>query len=67
MNSQQDLENLEEEHKFEKLTQAQYEHVLIRMKKDLIATQLRAQDMRESTKSKEDIVGQEKERLRKVK
>lgn len=33
-----DLQALQEEHKFELLTQAQYEHVLTRMKKDLIAS-----------------------------
>lgn len=33
-----ELNMLQEEHKFELLTQAQYQHVLARMKKDLIAS-----------------------------
>lgn len=50
-----ELEQLQEEHKFELLTQAQYEHVLSRMKKDLIASQLKSTELKESLKSKMDI------------
>ena len=35
-----ELDQLVEEHEFEKLTQAQYEHMLKRMKADLISSQL---------------------------
>jgi len=49
------LEQLQEEHKFELLTQAQYEHVLARMKKDLIASQLDSTKLKESLKSKMEI------------
>lgn len=37
-----ELANLTEEHEFEKLAQAQYEHVLKRMKADLISSQLQS-------------------------
>jgi len=37
-----ELDGLKEEHEFEKLTQNQYEHMLDRMKKDLISSQLRS-------------------------
>ena len=62
-----ELEELQERHKFELLTQAQYEHVLTRMKKDLIASQLKSTEMKESLKSKTDIHTQEAEKLRRVK
>lgn len=67
LNTKTELEELKERHKFELLTQAQYEHVLTRMKKDLIASQLKSTEMKESLKSKMDIHGQEAEKLRKVK
>jgi hypothetical protein len=50
-----ELEQLQEEHKFQLLTQAQYEHVLARMKKDLIASQLKSTELKDSLKSKMDI------------
>jgi len=50
-----DLSSLIEEHAFEKLTQSRYEHMLARMKADLISSQLRSQDLKESMKSKGDI------------
>ena len=62
-----ELEQLQEEHKFEQLTQAQYEHVLMRMKKDLIASQLKSTELKDSLKSKMDIQQQEAEKLRRVK
>ena len=40
--NQTDFESLVEEHDFEKLTQCQYEHMLKRMKQDLISSQLRS-------------------------
>lgn len=67
LNTKTELEELKERHKFELLTQAQYEHVLTRMKKDLIASQLKSTELKESLKSKMDIHGQEAEKLRKVK
>ena len=66
-NTKTELEELKERHKFELLTQAQYEHVLTRMKKDLIASQLKSTELKESLKSKMDIHGLEAEKLRKVK
>ena len=62
-----ELEELQERHKFELLTQAQYEHVLTRMKKDLIASQLKSTELKESLKSKQDIHTQESDKLRRVK
>lgn len=49
------------------MTQAQYEHVLTRMKKDLIASQLKSTELKESLKSKQDIHTQESDKLRRVK
>lgn len=66
-NTKTELEQLKEIHKFELLTQAQYEHVLTRMKKDLIASQLKSTELKESLKSKMDIHALEAEKLRKVK
>ena len=50
--SKAELDMLKDEHKFELLTQAQYEHVLARMKKDLIASQLKSTELQKSLKSK---------------
>jgi len=36
------FESLETEHQYEKLTQQQYEHMLDRLKKDLISSQLKS-------------------------
>ena len=36
--TQEELDSLEEEHQFEKLTQQQYEHMIDRMTKDLISS-----------------------------
>lgn len=36
--TQEELDALEEEHQFEKLTQQQYEHMIDRMTKDLISS-----------------------------
>ena len=58
---------MKERHKFELLTQASYEHVLMRMKKDLIASQLKSTELKESLKSKMDIHAMEAEKLRRVK
>ena len=62
-----EFEQLQEEHDFEKLTQAQYEHMLKRMKQDLISSQLRSQELKESMKSKQDILTEETEKQRKAK
>lgn len=42
-------------------------HMLHRMKADLIASQLRSQDLKESVKSKHDIMVEESEKFRKSK
>jgi hypothetical protein len=65
--NQTELDGLKEEHEFEKLTQNQYEHMLERMRKDLISSQLRSQDLYQSMKSKSDIVTEETEKQRKAK
>jgi hypothetical protein len=61
------LDSLIEEHEFEKLTQCQYEYMLKRMKADLISSQLQSQELKESMKSKTDIVNEESEKQRKAK
>lgn len=55
-----------EEHEFEKLTEAQYEHMLQRMKADLLASQLMSQELKESFRSKETIAGEEASKLQKA-
>ena len=44
------FEQLETDHAYEKLTQQQYEHMLDRLKKDLISSQLKSQDLKDSLK-----------------
>jgi hypothetical protein len=61
------LEALVEEHEFEKLTGMQYEHMIKRMKADLISSQLLSQELKESMKSKSDIVSEESEKQRRAK
>lgn len=62
-----ELEVITEEHDFEKLTQQQYEHMIKRMKADLISSTLRSQELKDSMKSKSDIVGEESDKQRKAK
>lgn len=50
-----DLDNVKETHEFEMLAQNQYNHMLKRMKKDLIALQLKSNDLTESLRSKNII------------
>lgn len=47
--------------------QRQYEHMIERMKKDLIALNIRTGEMHDSYKSKEQIMGEETEKSRKAK
>jgi len=61
-----DLDQIVEEHNFEKLTQLSYDHMLHRMKADLIASQIRSQELKESMKSKNDIALDETEKHRKA-
>ena len=65
--NQTELDALVEEHEFEKLAGQQYEHMVKRMKADLIASQLRSQELKESMKSKKDILLEEQDRQRKSK
>ena len=58
---------IQEDHNYEKLAQSQYEHMLHRMKADLISSQLKSQDLKESMKSKNDIAADETEKQRKAK
>jgi len=44
-----------------------YEHMLQRMKSDLISSQLRSQELKESMKSKNDIAKEETEKQRRAK
>jgi hypothetical protein len=62
-----DLNGLQEEHDFEKLQNAQYKHVKSRIQKDLIASQLKSQELQESLKSKQEIFDAEDDKLRKTK
>ena len=55
------------EHAYEKLTQSQYEHMLDRLKKDLISSQLKSQELKDSLKQKNDLVVEQSEYQRKAK
>tara|TARA_B110001450_G_C17581043_1_gene464941 strand:+ start:490 stop:1026 length:537 start_codon:yes stop_codon:yes gene_type:complete len=61
------FEQLETDHAYEKLTQQQYEHMLDRLKKDLISSQLKSQDLKDSLKQKNDLVVEQSEYQRKAK
>lgn len=66
VNTKSEYDQLIEEHSFEKMTQDQYEHMLKRMKGDLISSQLRSADLKESMKSKKDILSDEQDKKRKA-
>jgi hypothetical protein len=67
VSSKTELETLVEEHEFEKLTQMQYRHMIKRMKADLVSSQLRSQELKDSLKSKSDIAEEESEKVRRAK
>ena len=62
-----ELEALVEEHDFQKMTTESYQHMLKRMKADLISSQLRSQELKDSYKSKSDILNDESDKQRKAK
>lgn len=62
-----DLDNIKMEHAFEVMFQRQYEHMIERMKRDLIALQIKTGEMHDSYKSKEGIMGEETEKSRRAK
>lgn len=55
---------MQEQHDFEKLYQQQYQHMLKRMKKDLIALQLQSNYLTESLRSKQQIYKEESNKQR---
>jgi len=57
----EELNTLISEHDFEKLTQDQYQHMVNRLKKDLISSQLRSQELKDSLKQKDDLVTEQSE------
>ena len=61
------LENIKETHDFEIMLQRTYKHMIDRMHKDLIATQIKAQELQESYKSKQAIAAEEADKNRKAK
>ena len=61
------LENIKETHDFEQMLQRSYKHMIERMHKDLIATQIKAAELQESYKSKQTIAAEEADRNRKAK
>ena len=65
--AKQELGDVQETHDFEMLFQAQYTHMLDRMKKDLIALQLSSNDLMVSLKSKRQIMNDELNKNRKSK
>ncbi len=63
----QELTYVKETHDFELLFQSQYQHMLDRMKKDLISLQLVSNDYMESLRSKKTIMTDELNKQRKSK
>ena len=61
------LEALIEEHDFQKMTTESYQYMLKRMKVDLISSQLRSQELKDSHKSKSDILNDESDKQRRAK
>mmetsp|Transcript_14547 Transcript_14547/g.24821 ORF Transcript_14547/g.24821 Transcript_14547/m.24821 type:complete len:325 (-) Transcript_14547:699-1673(-) len=57
--AQDELANVKLTHDFENLYQNTYQHMLKRMKKDLIALQLKSNDLTESLRSKQQIFTEE--------
>jgi len=62
-----ELESLIEEHDFQKMTTESYQYMLKRMKADLISSQLRSQELKDSFKSKSDILSDESDKQRRAK
>ena len=62
-----ELSMIKEEHEFELMYQRSYAHMIDRMKKDLIAIKITANEMGESYKQKEGIMNEESEKSRKTK
>lgn len=61
------LENIKETHDHELMVQRSYKHMINRMHQDLIATQIKAQELQESYKSKQAIADEEANKNRKAK
>ena len=58
---------IKDEHDFEMMFQRVYQHMIERIKKDLIALQIKANEMHESHKQKEVIMQEESDKSRKSK
>eukprot|EP00347_Sterkiella_histriomuscorum_P012519 403368264 len=67
LDAKKELSEITETHEFEQLFQGQYQHMLDRMKKDLISLQLTSNDLTESLKSKKIIINDELNKQRKSK
>jgi hypothetical protein len=62
-----ELTFIREEHEFELMYQRSYAHMIERMKKDLIAIKIEANELGDSLRQKEGIVGEESEKSRRTK
>jgi hypothetical protein len=67
MSTEDELSMIREEHDFEIMFQRSYQHMIERMKKDLIAIKIKASEINESCKQKESIMNEESEKSRKTK
>lgn len=65
--AEDELSMIRDEHDFEMMFQRTYNHMIERMKRDLIALQIKANEMHESDKQKEAIMYEESEKSRKAK
>ena len=62
-----ELTMIKEEHDFELMYQRSYQQMIERMKKDLIAIKINANELHDSYKQKESIMNEESEKSRKTK
>ncbi len=62
-----ELSQIKEEHEFEQMHQRSYQHMIDRMKRDLIAVKIEASELADSQKQKEGIKSEEGEKARKIK
>ena len=65
--AEDELSMIRDEHDFELMFQRTYHHMIDRIKKDIIALNISAYDLRDSNKQKEVIMQEEAEKSRKAK
>lgn len=65
--SKAELEQIKEKHDYRLMVQRQYQHMIHRMKTDLIAIQIKFNETQDSFKNKEQVYKEESDRNRQAK